>query len=364
MSTVPETRWKDILEIGGVHASGRTVVRVGAKHLLVGDGICRALQHLSAGNPPTTPEATVACLEDILPAAESLAVSQCLGQILAREPLRVTLWRDWLRGMLRFPLWQPPRWIAGHLQGRVLRPFALVGWGAVLLVALASLGIGSLPQLQLLPPAQWPLLWLLVTLTTAVHEAGHVLVAAHFGVSARAVGIALLYLQPAGYADVSDAWLAPRRARIAISLGGFLLQSVPLVACYALWRLTGASIWGVYCLLSVVQIALNLVPFVRLDGYWLICHLLDEPNLRQRAYRQLLHLMLPRKYAAVWRGQRGTLGTIFAVVSLAFTVGAYGSALAGLPGLLRLSIQVPTPLLVIGASAMACASVFREQMKE
>jgi putative peptide zinc metalloprotease protein len=186
-------------------------------------------------------------------------------------------------------------------------------------------------------------------LTTAVHEAGHLLVAAHFGVPSRSVGVALFYLQPAGYVDVTEAWLAPRRARIAIALGGILAQTVPLVVFYVLWRLTGGPIWGAYCGFSVALMLFNLIPFVRLDGYWCLSHWLNEPNLRQRALLQVAHVLAPRTHAPQWAGVRGYLAALFGAVSLLVGAGLYASALFGLRSILPIHLPIFVPLLALGA---------------
>jgi putative peptide zinc metalloprotease protein len=104
------------------------------------------------------------------------------------------------------------------------------------------------------------------------------------------VGIGLLYLQPVGYADVTESWIKPAGVRATVALGGILFQAVPLLGVAAAWIVTQHHLLGAYALASLAGIALNLVPFVRLDGYWLLCHLLDQQNLRQRSLEHLRYL--------------------------------------------------------------------------
>jgi putative peptide zinc metalloprotease protein len=200
----------------------------------------------------------------------------------------------------------------------------------------------------------------MITLTTAVHELGHLLAAAHFGVRARSVGVGLLYVQPAAYTDVSNSWLVRRDARIAIALGGMLTQSVPVLVCYVAWRLTGSSLLGWYVLANAGFMAFNLLPFVRLDGYWILCFALDEFNLRSRAFAQCLRVLLgDRVRGSGWSGAPAVLAVLYGALSALFTAGMYVSAVAWVQSVVpaRTSPYVPFAAWAAAAVTVATAAI-------
>lgn len=357
----PTAGWNQTISFGEAYPSGKLAVQVGERYLLVSPALLRALRHLYNANPPMEMEATVSCLSEVLPSKHAALLAQRLLQLLEPESTRSSLWRGWLRGMLRLPLWHPSGEIVERFKGRVLQPYILLAWGVILLIVLSTLGLGSLPRLGPLTPTEIAILWVLVTLTTALHEMGHMLVAANYGVRTRAVGVALFYVQPAGYADVSNAWLASRPARVAIALGGLLFQTLPLVCSYIIWRLLSVDIFGWYCVVSLIYMGFNLLPFVRLDGYWVLSHLLNEPNLRSRAFQQLKHMARPKTYAAVWTGPEGTLAAIYAWLSAVFTVGMYCSAVVAIQGFLpaRLNAAVLAAAAALAAVTIATRLIVR-----
>lgn len=76
-----------------------------------------------------------------------------------------------------------------------------------------------------------------------------------------------------------------------------------------------------YAAFSYLSVVVNLIPFLELDGYWLLTDLLDQPRLRPRSLALLRHDLLDRL-----RGRRGPftpaeLGLLaFGVAGLVFTV--------------------------------------------
>src|SRR5207244_12704875 len=58
-----------------------------------------------------------------------------------------------------------------------------------------------------------PLAFLTVFLVITAHEFGHGLTCKHFGGEVHEMGFMLIYLQPALYCNVSDAWLFPEKAK-------------------------------------------------------------------------------------------------------------------------------------------------------
>jgi len=67
----------------------------------------------------------------------------------------------------------------------------------------------SLPQLY--GVSQIALVIALNFLVVTAHEFGHGVTCAHFGGDVHEMGCALVFLQPAFYCNVSDAWLFPKK---------------------------------------------------------------------------------------------------------------------------------------------------------
>ena len=104
------------------------------------------------------------------------------------------------------------------------------------------------------------------------------------------MGVAFLVMWPMAYTDTNEAWKIPdRRKRLQISSAGIATEA--MLAAWALlaWALLpdGALRSAMFFVASVslgLTIALNASPFMRFDGYFIICDLLEMPNLHQRSF--------------------------------------------------------------------------------
>ncbi|MGH8885533.1 MAG: daptide biosynthesis intramembrane metalloprotease [Egibacteraceae bacterium] len=125
-----------------------------------------------------------------------------------------------------------------------------------------------------------------------LHELGHAAAVKYFGGKVRRMGVMLFYLAPAMFCDTSDAWRFPRnRQRAVVAAAGIWVQMVLAgLSGLALWLPVGADVaawlWAL-ALLNVGLCVVNLVPFVQLDGYWVLVALTDVHNLRSRALGSL-----------------------------------------------------------------------------
>ncbi|BAV78513.1 peptidase M50 [Pseudomonas chlororaphis subsp. aurantiaca] len=122
------------------------------------------------------------------------------------------------------------------------------------------------------------------------HEFGHAFMAKRAGCRVQSMGVAFMVLLPMFYTDVSDAWRAnDRRARLLIGAGGvlaeLLLASIALLA----WSLLpdGPARTAAFMLASatwITTLVINLNPFMRFDGYFLLSDFWEVDNLQGRAF--------------------------------------------------------------------------------
>ena len=139
-----------------------------------------------------------------------------------------------------------------------------------------------------LPLAVYVGLFGAILATTALHELAHGVVLASFGGRPSRMGLMLFYLAPAFFCDVSDGWRLPQnRSRVIVALAGIATQVVVAGAAALAAPFTGPPpvrdallIFAVATYLSGV---LNLIPFVKLDGYLALMSHLDISHLRGRA---------------------------------------------------------------------------------
>ena len=129
-------------------------------------------------------------------------------------------------------------------------------------------------------------LLLLQVLSVSVHEAGHALAIVNSGRRVRRLGLAMYYFFPCVYVDSTDAMMTTRRARVIVSLAGPVGGLAVGALCAFVAAADGGFVGGIAfkaASLLIFQAALNLVPILELDGYFILTDILDAPLLRQRS---------------------------------------------------------------------------------
>ncbi|MDP3516673.1 MAG: HlyD family efflux transporter periplasmic adaptor subunit [Pseudohongiella sp.] len=131
-----------------------------------------------------------------------------------------------------------------------------------------------------------------ITLSIAkiLHELGHAYTCKHFGCRVPSMGVALLVMWPVLYTDATDSWrLTSRRQRLIISAAGMATELALAAFATLLWSFLpdGALRSSLFLLATttwIVTLFINLNPFMRFDGYYLLSDLLGIPNLQDRAF--------------------------------------------------------------------------------
>lgn len=137
--------------------------------------------------------------------------------------------------------------------------------------------------------------------TVISHQVVHALALPHYGRRVREFGFTMLHgFVPTFYADVTDLFMASRRARITTALAGPLVHLFLGMLYFWLASLAGPGLWQAFLaasgLLQLQSLFVSLYPFcfVEMDGYHILVDLLGMPTLRQDAF----HLVR----TGLWRG--------------------------------------------------------------
>ncbi|MEJ7808024.1 MAG: hypothetical protein WKG03_19135 [Telluria sp.] len=163
---------------------------------------------------------------------------------------------------------------------------ALVSLGFVLL---HSMGTEGFPVTE--NATQVAALAMVLLVIGIAHELGHSSAAHYFGAKPGDIGIGLYIIFPVLYADVTDVWRLSARERVVVNLGGIyfqLLFNCVLIALYGFMRqgqIASLCLMLIYLNLGIVVVNLN--PFMKFDGYWVLADAINMPNLRQDAYAYL-----------------------------------------------------------------------------
>jgi putative peptide zinc metalloprotease protein len=129
-----------------------------------------------------------------------------------------------------------------------------------------------------------------LTFAKLCHEFGHAFMAKRAGCRVQSMGLAFMVLLPMFYTDVSDAWrVRDRRSRLLIGAGGVLAELLLAVLALLAWSLLpdGPLRTSAFMLASatwITTLVINLNPFMRFDGYFLISDLWGVGNLQHRAF--------------------------------------------------------------------------------
>lgn len=136
----------------------------------------------------------------------------------------------------------------------------------------------------------------LVVLAAAWHEFGHAAGCAYGGARPGAMGAGIYLVYPAFYTDVTDSYRLGRAGRLRTDLAGVYFNCLFILAIAGLYAVTGWEALILIIVVSHVDAARQLLPFLRLDGYYIVADLTGVPDLFSRL-KPILISSLPWKKA-------------------------------------------------------------------
>ena len=210
---------------------------------------------------------------------------------------KLPIWKQLLHNYLffRVPIFHPDRFLQAaypYVKG-LFSPGALL----VLIIAAIAAFYLTIQQIDLFAATFIDTLtlegvagyMLALIVTKSLHELGHAFTATHFGTRVSHMGVAFVVMWPMLYTDTGETWRLKRsKHRLSIASAGVATElSIAIFALLA-WNLTadGALRNGLFFLATtawVISLLINVSPFLRFDGYYILSDFLNIPNLHQRA---------------------------------------------------------------------------------
>ncbi len=196
----------------------------------------------------------------------------------------------------RLPLVRPDQWLHRTLPYVTIFASKLLRYSIYIL---GAFGIYALTQ-------QWESFWqtfmyffswqglflygLAIIVVKSLHELGHAYVAKYYGCSVSSMGIAFLVCIPILYTDTTDAWkLRNHHERLLINFAGIVTElHLALIATFVWSVMPDGTFKSIAFFIAttswITSLSVNLTPFMRFDGYYILSDWLKADNLQPRSF--------------------------------------------------------------------------------
>ena len=211
-----------------------------------------------------------------------------------RKPWHEQLIHKYL--FFRIPLWNPQSFLdkTGPAVSRWLRPslFKIIALFGMVGIYFAARQWGSFVStfLYFFTPQGFAFYGLTLIILKVFHELGHAYAARHFGARVPVIGLAFLVMFPILYTDTTDAWrVQDKRSRTLINGAGITVELCIAAISLFLWAFLPDGIFRSIAFFAAttswaMSLFVNLNPWMRFDGYYLISDLLGVENLQKRGF--------------------------------------------------------------------------------
>lgn len=121
------------------------------------------------------------------------------------------------------------------------------------------------------------------------HELGHAYMCKRYGIPVPSLGVAFLVFWPVLYTDTTLSWSLNNNQRMRIALAGMWVETyVTILAALAWCNFDNQTLRSICYLIITVNwmasLLINVSPFMRFDGYYVLADYLRMPNLQPRAF--------------------------------------------------------------------------------
>jgi putative peptide zinc metalloprotease protein len=122
----------------------------------------------------------------------------------------------------------------------------------------------------------------LLLVAAAFHEFGHVTACRYGGAKPGVMGFGIYLVWPALYSTVTDSYRLGRVGRLRTDLGGVYFNAVFIAGMSAGYIQTGSP-WLLVAIVALhFETAMQFLPMIRLDGYYILSDLIGVPDLFSR----------------------------------------------------------------------------------
>ncbi|MGW1400685.1 hypothetical protein ACWCRF_18915 [Streptomyces sp. NPDC002405] len=200
------------------------------------------------------------------------------------------------------------------------------------------------PVLQVLEQPLWMLILFALTVASLVfHEFGHASACRYSGGVPGKIGCGIFLIWPSMYTDVTDVYRIGKTGRLRTGLGGVYFNVIFMLALTAGYLLTGQSFFLAAVYLTHFEILEQLVPAVRLDGYYILGDLAGVPDLYGKVKPILLSMLPGRKRAVAGavglKRSARIIVTVWVLTMVPLLLAEAGYALWNLPRLLATALR-------------------------
>jgi putative peptide zinc metalloprotease protein len=188
-------------------------------------------------------------------------------------------------------------------------------------------GVAQSVRTALYDPLFLLLLLGLVVISAAFHECGHATACRYGGARPGVMGVGLYIVWPAFYTDVTDAYRLNKKGRLRTDLGGVYFNAIFILLTAGAYFLTGFEPLLLIIPLQHMEILHQFLPFIRLDGYYIVSDLTGVPDMFMRI-KPVLKSLLPWKETEdsvkelkTWARAAVTVYVLTLIPALAFLLG-------------------------------------------
>lgn len=130
---------------------------------------------------------------------------------------------------------------------------------------------------------------IIVYISGFFHELGHCFCSGKFcTLEQGSIGIAIYIVTPVWYIDLNNIWNLNKKKKIQINIAGVYFQCIYLIFIMLLAFIFSDKLLFMLAAVFSVFSFLNFVPFIKLDGYWILVDYFDFPNLLNCTIKKFL----------------------------------------------------------------------------
>src|SRR5208282_5173493 len=132
--------------------------------------------------------------------------------------------------------------------------------------------------------------WILFFIMAFLHESSHGLTCKHYGGQVHQMGFHLIFLTPAFFVDVTEAWVfADHWQRLVTIISGIWAEMIVCALATVVWWGTAPATfvhdlaYKFMLITGVAVVLVNMNPLIKLDGYYFFTELIGIADLKEKS---------------------------------------------------------------------------------